>query len=122
MFFFGRKLDPQPKSDVAIAPGVEPIFEHHDHGPHHHGHDHGHEHVHGHSHTHDHPHSHEHTHSHDHADGHDHAHHHHGSPLKALVKLICPGMVLLSFIFSVGAVWQLSGQQHRVHELIKFTW
>jgi NADH-quinone oxidoreductase subunit L len=120
MFFFGRKLDPQPKSDVAIAPGVEPIFEHHEHGPHHHGHDHGHEHVLGHSHTHDHDHAHDHVHP--HADPHDHSHHHHSSPLKALIKLICPGMVLLSFIFSVGAVWQLSGQQHRVHELIKFTW
>src|SRR5215471_9204591 len=106
MFFLGRKFDPQPKSEVAIAPGVEPIFEHHEHGPHHHGHDHGHAH----------------DHTHGHGDSHDHAHHHHGSPLKALIKLICPGMVLLSFIFSVGAVWQLSGQQHRVHELIKFTW
>jgi NADH-quinone oxidoreductase subunit L len=31
-------------------------------------------------------------------------------------------MVLLSFIFSVGAVWQLSQQAHRVHEVIQFTW
>jgi NADH-quinone oxidoreductase subunit L len=122
MLLFGKKLDPQPKSELAIAPRVEPIFEHHEHGPHHHGHDHAHEHVLGHSHTHDHPHSHEHTHTHDHLDAHDHAHHHHGSPLKAFIKLICPGMVLLSFIFSVGAVWQLAGLQHRVHEVIKFTW
>jgi NADH-quinone oxidoreductase subunit L len=121
MLLFGKKLDPQPPSEVAVAPGVEPIYEHghdHDHGPHHHGHDHGHENVLGHSHTHDHDHAHDHSHGDDH--GHDHGHHH--SPLKFLVKLICPGMVLLSFIFSLGAVWQLSGQQHRMHEVIKFTW
>ena len=51
MLLFGRKLDPQPRSDVAIAPGVEPIYEHHEHhgaggqgpgaGEHHH-HDHSH--------------------------------------------------------------------------------
>jgi NADH-quinone oxidoreductase subunit L len=119
MLFFGKKLDPQPKSDVAVAPGVEPIYEHgHDHGdrhghdhPHHHGHDHGHDH----SHAHDHPHAHDHGHDHGHGrDPH--------SPLKFLIKLICPGMVLLSFIFGAGAVWQLSQQSHKVHELIQFTW
>src|SRR5690349_14454694 len=99
MLAFGKTLDPQPKSDVAVAPGVEPIYEH--------GHDHGHNHT----HTHDHGHSHEHEHGH-------HAH----SPLKFLVNLICPGMVLLSFIFSAGAVWQLSQQAHRVHEVVNFTW
>ena len=51
---------------------------------------------------------------------HEHGHHH--SPLKFLINLICPGMVLLSFIFSAGAVWQLSQQAHRVHEVIHFTW
>ena len=34
----------------------------------------------------------------------------HHSPLKFLINLICPGMILLSFIFSAGAVWQLSQQ------------
>ena len=48
--------------------------------------------------------------------------HHHGSPLKVLVSLICPGMVLISFLLSVGAVWQLTEQPGRVHEVIKFTW
>jgi NADH-quinone oxidoreductase subunit L len=111
MLLIGRKLDPQPTSEVAIAPGVEPIFEHgHDHG---HTHDHGH----GHSHTHDHGHSDDHSHDHGH-DAHGHSH----SPLKFLVSLICPGMVLLSFIFSAGAVWQLSQQTERVHEVVKFTW
>ena len=28
MLLFGKKLDPQPASEVAVAPGVEPIFEH----------------------------------------------------------------------------------------------
>ena len=49
-----------------------------------------------------------------------HAHPH--SPLKFLVSLLCPGMVLLSFIFSVGAVWQLSQTAGRVHQVVQFTW
>src|ERR1035441_1173657 len=100
MLLFGKTLDPQPPSDVAVAPGVEPIFEH--------GHGHGHDHEHGHDHSHD----------HDHVQEHGHAQ----SPLKFLIDLICPGMVLLSFIFSAGAVWQLSQQAHRVHEVVNFTW
>ena len=36
-------------------------------------------------------------------------------------QLICPGMVLLSFLFSVGAVWQLSQRRAR-HQVIQFTW
>jgi NADH-quinone oxidoreductase subunit L len=117
MFFFGRRLDPQPKSDVAVAPGVEPIYDEHTHG---HSHDHGHTHDHDHGHTHDHDHGHSHDHDHDHGPD-AHGHHHH-SPLKFLIKLICPGMILLSFVFSVGAVWQLSEKTPRVHELIQFTW
>jgi len=113
MFFFGKRLDPQPESDVAIAPGVEPIYDEHFHGPgHSHSHDHGHDHAH--------PHTHDHDHDHDH--GHDAHGHHPASPLKFLVKLICPGLVLLSFIFSVGAIWELAGKTPRVHELIQFTW
>jgi len=42
--------------------------------------------------------------------------------LKFLVSLLCPGMVLVSFIFSVGAVWQLSQTAGRVHQLVQFTW
>ena len=90
MLLFGKLLDPQPPSDVAVAPGVEPVYEH-GHGP-------------GHSHEH----------------GHDHGHHH--SPYKFLIKLICPGMVLISFLLSVGAVWQLSQTAGRVHQIIQFTW
>jgi len=79
MLLAGKRLDPQPPSDVAVAPGVEPA--HHDHG---------------------------------------HAHQH--SPFKFLVSLVCPGMVLLSFIFSVGAIWQLSQTAERVHQVVQFTW
>jgi NADH-quinone oxidoreductase subunit L len=98
MLLFGKLLDPQPPSEVAVAPGVEPVYEHG------HGGDHGHSHAHG-----------------GHSD-HSHGGHHHGSPLKTLIKLICPGMVLLSFIFSAGAVWQLSQQSDRVKQLVQFTW
>ena len=90
MLLFGKKLDPQPASEVAVAPGVEHVHDEHDH------HGHGmHDHRHGARSRHDH--------------GHD---HHHDSPLK-LIKLICPGMVLLSFIFSAGAVSQLAGKPRR---------
>src|SRR5882724_2154060 len=107
MLLFGRKLDPQPASEVAVAPGVEHVHDEHDH----HGHSHnGHSHSHG--HDHDHPHDHD----------HDHGHHHHASPLKKLVSLICPGMVLLSFIFSVGAVIELASKEERLHQIIQFTW
>src|SRR6186713_1205662 len=105
MLLFGKKLDPQPASEVAVAAGVEPIYEEgHDHG---HGHSHAHDH--GHSHSHDHDHGHDHHHHHDTEHGHigEHVHshphepnHHHDSPLKFLIKLICPGMILLSFLFA----------------------
>jgi NADH-quinone oxidoreductase subunit L len=79
MLLVGKWLDPQPPSEVAVAPGVEPAVEH------------------------------------------VHAHHHPG-PLQNLIRLICPGMVLLSFIFSAGAVWQLAHLTNRVHQVIQFTW
>jgi len=41
---------------------------------------------------------------------------------KFLVSLLCPGMVLVSFLLSCGAVWQLSQQSERVHQVIQFTW
>src|SRR6478672_3800775 len=96
MLVFGKKLDPQPPSTVAVAPGVEHVHDEHDH-----------------SHGHDHSHSHDHSHAHDH--GHDDAHggHQHAPGTRALIKLICPGMVLLSFVFSVGAVFQLSNLPER---------
>src|SRR5207245_6412597 len=38
------------------------------------------------------------------------------------VSILSPGMVLLSFIFSAGAVIQLSRLPERVHQVIQFTW
>jgi len=106
MLVFGKLLDPQPPSEVAVAPGVEPVYEH-GHGDRGSGvRDQGHR-----------------DHGHDHSHGRHASHgHHHSSPLKTLIKLICPGMVLLSFIFSLGAVWQLSQQADRVKQLVQFTW
>ncbi len=103
MLLLGKKLDPQPASEVAIAPGVEPVADEH-HGGAHASHaqaghaDHGH-------------------------GGHD-AHGHAHSPLKKLINFICPGFVLLSFLFSAGAVWQLSRLpvESRVHQVVQFTW
>src|SRR6266852_6051785 len=106
MLLIGKKLDPQPPSTVAVAPGVEHVHDEHDH----HGHSHN-----GHSHSHDHDHDHDHAHDHGHE-------HHHGSPLKKLISIICPGMVLLSFVFSLGAVIELAGQTEKVHQVIQFTW
>ncbi len=104
MLLLGKKFDPQPPSEVAIAPGVEHTHDEHDHG-------HGHDHAQGHGHTH--------GHTHEHGAGHE---HHNGSALKALISLLCPGMVLLSFIFSAGAVMQLASLPERTHQVIQFTW
>src|SRR5438128_5572693 len=78
MLLFGKKLDPQPPSDVAMAPGLEHT---HDEPHHDHGHDDAHRHDHGHSHDHDHGHSHDHD--------HDHAHEHHApAGSRILIKLL----------------------------------
>ncbi len=53
---------------------------------------------------------------------HGHLNHHASSKAKAIISLLCPGMVLLSFIFSVGAVAQLIARPERVHQLVQFTW
>ena len=41
---------------------------------------------------------------------------------KFLISLFCPGTVLLSFLLSAAAVWQLSALPERAHQLIQFTW
>ncbi len=51
-----------------------------------------------------------------------HGHHHKSAATKVLVSLLCPGMVLLSFIFSAGAVYQLSQLPEKIHQVIKFSW
>jgi NADH-quinone oxidoreductase subunit L len=81
MLFIGKRLDPQPVSSVAVAPGVGPV-----------------------------------------GDAHTQDHAHLQSPLKFLIDLICPGTILLSFLLSVGAVWQLSSLPHKVHQVIQFSW
>src|SRR5215510_14178499 len=83
MLLFGKLLDPQPPSQVAVAEGVTPVHDH--------GHDGAHDHDHDHDHGHDHSHDHSHTHDHDHDHGHD-AHGHHAAPAtRTLIKLISPG-------------------------------
>ncbi|MSV28844.1 MAG: NADH-quinone oxidoreductase subunit L [Bryobacterales bacterium] len=118
MLLLGKKFDPQPKSGVAVAPGVTYVEEDHGHS---HGDSHSHDHGHSHDHSHDHGHEHGHTHDHSHDDAHG-KHGHAHSPLRGLVSLLCPGMVLLSFIFSLGAVLQLAGKSEKIHEVIQFTW
>jgi len=56
--------------------------------------------------------------------GHSHGHGQAGGlpHLKFLISFFCPGMVLLSFIFSVGAIWQLSQTAEKAHQVIQFTW
>jgi NADH-quinone oxidoreductase subunit L len=50
------------------------------------------------------------------------AHGHHFAESRKWVSLFCPGMILLSLIFSIGAVVQLAGSGEKVHEVIKYTW
>jgi NADH-quinone oxidoreductase subunit L len=104
MLFFGRLLDPQPPSEVAIAPGLEHTHDAHTHNEHD-------------------PHGHDQAHGHDHLHGHDHEHgHHHAPATRGLIKLISPGMVLISLLLSIGAVVQLSNLPERTHQVIQFTW
>ncbi|MBX5493929.1 MAG: NADH-quinone oxidoreductase subunit L [Bryobacteraceae bacterium] len=51
----------------------------------------------------------------------DYGHHTIGST-KILVSLLCPGMVLLSFLLSIGAVIELAATAGKVHQVIQFTW
>src|SRR3990172_8114014 len=41
---------------------------------------------------------------------------------KSLVSLLCPGLVGVSFLVSVGAVWQLAALPERSFEKILYTW
>ena len=49
-------------------------------------------------------------------------HDHHFAASRKWISLFCPGMVLLSLIFSIGAVAQLAVSPEKVHEVIKYTW
>jgi NADH-quinone oxidoreductase subunit L len=47
----------------------------------------------------------------------------HGSAAgKMVVSLLCPGMVLLSFLLSAAAVIELAGMPVKVHQVIQHTW
>src|ERR1017187_10269106 len=48
--------------------------------------------------------------------------HHHAPKSKFLISLLCPGTVLVSFLFSAGAVWQLVDRPAHTHQIIQFTW
>src|ERR1051325_5802965 len=41
---------------------------------------------------------------------------------KAMVSLICPGLVFISFLTAVGAVWQLASLPEHHFEKILYTW
>src|SRR6266699_6177940 len=41
---------------------------------------------------------------------------------KSMVNVICPGAVLVSFIFSLGAVVQLASLPEHIHEVVLYTW
>jgi len=97
MLLIGKRLDPQAPSEVMIAPDME-----------HRADDHGHSHS-DHSHSHD-----------DH--GHGHGHHDAAPATRILVSLLCPGMVLASFLLSLGAVLQLTAKAEKFHEVVQFTW
>jgi NADH-quinone oxidoreductase subunit L len=58
-------------------------------------------------------------HGHPDAHGHD---AHHASPLKKIVSILCPGMVLASFLLSAGAVIELRSLPEKAHQVIQFTW
>ena len=81
MLFFGRLLDPQPPSDVMLAPELAAAQGAHAAHP-----------------------------------------HHHGGMGKLIVSLLCPGMVLISFLLSAGAAIQLSALPERTHQVVQFTW
>jgi NADH-quinone oxidoreductase subunit L len=46
----------------------------------------------------------------------------HRSRAKALISILCPGTVLLSLIFSIGAIIELAGKTEKVHQVIQYTW
>jgi len=48
--------------------------------------------------------------------------HHASSKARIAVSLLCPGMALVSFIFSLFAVLELAAKPERVHQIIQFTW
>ena len=56
------------------------------------------------------------------AEGHDDPGEHEESAGHKLVSLICPGTVLVAFLFSLIAVIQLQGVEGHSHEVVVYTW
>jgi NADH-quinone oxidoreductase subunit L len=46
----------------------------------------------------------------------------HAPASKTVISILCPGTVFASFVFSLGATWQLVSEPHRVHQVVQFTW
>ena len=46
----------------------------------------------------------------------------HNSPRRSLISVLCPGTILVSLIFSIGAVVQLARSPEKMHQVIKYTW
>ncbi len=46
----------------------------------------------------------------------------HPHSARAIISLLCPGTVLLSLIFSIGAVAELARLPERFYQVVKFTW
>ena len=61
------------------------------------------------------------AHPHGGADAHGRGHPHFAAS-RIWVSLLSPGMVLLSLVFSLGAVVQLASAAERTHEVIRYTW
>ena len=41
---------------------------------------------------------------------------------KKLISLLCPGMILIAFLFSLGAIIELTSVEGHSHEVVVFTW
>ncbi len=55
------------------------------------------------------------------ADAHGGGHHEPGAG-RRLIDILCPGMVLLAFVFAVGAILQLQSVEGHSYEVVKWTW
>ncbi len=57
-----------------------------------------------------------------HGHGGRHEAHPHGGPGKKLISVLCPGTVLVSLLFSIGAAAELARLPEKAHEVILYTW
>jgi NADH-quinone oxidoreductase subunit L len=54
--------------------------------------------------------------------GHGHEAHAHGGRGKKLISVLCPGTVLLSLVFSIGATAELARLPEKAHEVVLYSW